>query len=162
MNQTSVKLPTNQKIAVIQSTWHKDIVEQASKTFIKKMNDAGVPENKIDVFDVSGVLEIPLQAKKLAETGEYAIIECCGLVVNGGMYRHDFVGATVIDGMMRVQLDTGVPVLSSVLTPHNFHEHEHHEKFFFDHFVIKGEEAAHACIKTLENMSRFNVLSEAA
>jgi len=161
MNQTH--LPTNQKIAFIQANWHPDIVGQARQSFISEMEEAGVAQNKIDVFDVPGSLEIPLQAKKLAETGEYAIIVCAGMIINGGIYHHEYVNHAVLDGMMRAQLDTGVPVLSVVLTPLNFREgNEHHEKFFFDHFVIKGEEAAHACIKTLENMSRFNVVKEAA
>ena len=160
MNQI---LPTNQKIAFIQAGWHADIVAEARKSFIKEMNDqAGVTEQSIDVFDVPGSLEIPLMAQKLAQTDEYAAIICCGFVINGGIYRHDFVASTVIDGMMRVQLDTGVPVLSVVLTPHHFHGSEEHHKFFFDHFTKKGEEAAEACIKTLENMSHFNVLEKAA
>jgi 6,7-dimethyl-8-ribityllumazine synthase len=50
---------------------------------------------------------------------------------------------------MRVQLDTEVPVLSLVLTPQQFHEHETHRAFFRDHFIIKGEEAALACAATL-------------
>lgn len=160
MNQI---LPQNQKVAFIQASWHDDIVGEARKSFIKSMNEqASISESEIAVFDVPGSLEIPLMAKKLAETGEYAAIVCCGFVVNGGIYRHDFVAQAVIDGIMRVQLDTDVPVLSVVLTPHNFHEHESHQKYFFDHFTVKGEEAAEACIKTLENMAQFRVLKNAA
>ena len=78
------------------------------------------------------------------------------MVINGGIYHHEYVNHAVLDGMMRVQLDTGVPVLSVVLTPLNFREGlEQHEKFFFDHFKVKGQEAAAACIKTLENMAQF-------
>jgi 6,7-dimethyl-8-ribityllumazine synthase len=50
---------------------------------------------------------------------------------------------------MRAQLDSGVPVLSAVLTPQAFHEHEVHAKFFADHLGIKGREAARACVATL-------------
>jgi 6,7-dimethyl-8-ribityllumazine synthase len=50
---------------------------------------------------------------------------------------------------MRVQLDTEVPVLSVVLTPQRFHEHETHRTFFREHFILKGEEAAIACAATL-------------
>ena len=57
--------------------------------------------------------------------------------------------ATVIDALMRVQLDHGVPVLSVVLTPKDFHEHETHRAFFSQHFVAKGAEAARACAQTL-------------
>ena len=63
-------------------------------------------------------------------------------VVDGGIYRHEFVADAVIGGLMRVQLDTGVPVISAVLTPHHFHEHETHRAFFFEHLETKGAEAA--------------------
>jgi 6,7-dimethyl-8-ribityllumazine synthase len=49
-----------------------------------------------------------------------------------------------------VQLDTGVPVFSCVLTPHEFHEHDAHQRFFAEHLVAKGREVAHACLATLE------------
>lgn len=160
MNQTQIanKLPTNQKIAFIQAGWHADIVGEGRKAFIGDMEKAGVSKDKIEVFDVPGSLEIPLQAKKLAETGEYAIIVCCGFIINGGIYHHEYVNHAVIDGMMRVQLDTGVPVLSVVLTPLHFHDKKEHNDFFFAHFTVKGKEAAEACLKTLENMSRFNAV----
>ena len=85
-----------------------------------------------------GAFEIPLLAQRLARTGRYDAIVAFGLVVNGGIYRHEFVGAAVIDALMRVQLDTEVPVLSAVLTPRDFHEHEEHRRFFAEHFVKKG------------------------
>jgi 6,7-dimethyl-8-ribityllumazine synthase len=161
MNQPT-KLPTNQKIAFIQANWHADIVGQARKSFVEDMQKTGIAESDITVFDVPGSLEIPLMAKKLANTGEYAVIVACGMIVNGGIYRHEFVNTAVIDGMMRVQLDTGVPILSVVLTPQNFHDSKEHNKFFYDHFTIKGHEAAKACILTLDNMSQFTELKSVA
>jgi 6,7-dimethyl-8-ribityllumazine synthase len=95
-------------------------------------------------------LEIPLLAKKLAASGKYDAIVATGLVVDGGIYRHDFVASAVIDGMMQAGLETGVPILSAVLTPHQFQEHEAHKNFFADHFVIKGREAADACIDIIK------------
>jgi 6,7-dimethyl-8-ribityllumazine synthase len=56
---------------------------------------------------------------------------------------------------MRVQLDTGVPVMSAVLTPHHFHEHEEHRRYFSEHFVKKGAEAAVAAVKTVESLRRI-------
>jgi 6,7-dimethyl-8-ribityllumazine synthase len=70
-------------------------------------------------------------------------------VVNGGIYRHEFVASAVIDGLMRVQLDTNVPVLSAVLTPRDFHEIEEHKSFYREHFVKKGQEVANACLAVL-------------
>ncbi|MFP3562323.1 6,7-dimethyl-8-ribityllumazine synthase, partial [Paraburkholderia sp. SIMBA_049] len=76
-----------------------------------------------------GAFEIPLHAKRLAQTGRYAGIVAAGLVVDGGIYRHDFVATAVIDGLMQVQLETGTPVFSVVLTPHHFHGEEHVKYF---------------------------------
>ena len=142
------------KVAFICANWHREIVEEARVSFTAKVGAHGISDNQIDVFEVPGSLEIPLMAKKLAESGEYSIIVPCGFVINGGIYRHDFVATAVIDGIMRVMLDTGVPVLSVILTPHNFHSGEEHHKFFFDHFTKKGIEAANACIETLLNMRK--------
>ena len=130
------------RYAFIKANWHSDIVDQALAGFQQK-----IPADHIDVYDVPGALEIPMVAKKLAESGKYAAIAGCAFVVDGGIYRHDFVAATVLDGLMRAMLDTGVPVLSVVLTPHNFQENPEMIEFFAKHFVKKGVEAADAAIK---------------
>ncbi len=151
-----------ERVAFIQANWHSDIIEQGRKTFIEDMKKAGFPESNIDIYEVPGSLEIPLQAKLLAQSGKYNAIACGGFIVNGGIYRHEFVTTAVIDGIMRVSLDTEVPVLSMILTPINFHEHEQHHKFFFEHFKTKGRELASACLKTLENMRALKVTKRAA
>lgn len=143
------------KIAVIQANWHIDIVSQATSSFADSLVDSGIRRDDITVFDVPGSLEIPLLAQKLAQTRSYDLIMATGLIVDGGIYRHDFVAATVLEGMMRVQLDSGVPILSVVLTPHNFQEVPAHMDFYRDHFVLKGKEAAEAALQTLENMASF-------
>ena len=125
--------------------WHADIVAKAREAFIDDMSRSGWRANDLVSHDVPGAFEIPLRAQTLARSGRYAAIVACGMVVDGGIYRHDFVARTVIDALMRVQLDTGVPMLSVVLTPQAFHEHEEHRHFFGEHFVKKGREAARAC-----------------
>ena len=80
-------------------------------------------------------------------------------MVNGGIYRHEFVAAAVIDGLMRVQLDTGVPVFSAVLTPRDFHEHEVHLRFFGEHLVTKGTEAARACMAALASLRQLEAVA---
>jgi 6,7-dimethyl-8-ribityllumazine synthase len=60
----------------------------------------------------------------------------------------------VISGLVRVRLDTRVPVISDALTPQNFHEHDEHKKFFYGHFVVKGAEAA-ACAATVDKIARL-------
>jgi 6,7-dimethyl-8-ribityllumazine synthase len=50
-----------------------------------------------------------------------------------------------------------VPVISAVLTPHHFHEHEAHQEFFFEHFKVKGAEAARACAHTMDALAKLPV-----
>lgn len=143
------------RIAWIEACWHQDIVSQARYAFVEDMAARGVAQSQIDVIEVPGSLEIPLQTKLLAKTGNYDVIVAAGLIVDGGIYRHDFVARTVLDAMMQVSLECEIPVLSVVLTPHHFHDGEEHHSFFFNHFTKKGQEAANACAKTLANMQRL-------
>ncbi len=132
---------THTRYAFVKANWHKEIVDQALEGFC-----ALIPRAQVDVFDVPGAFEMPLMAKELAETGKYAAVACAALVVDGGIYRHDFVAQAVVDGLMRVGLDTGIPVLSVSLTPHHFQETDFHIGIFKGHFVQKGREAAQAAL----------------
>ena len=143
------------RIAFVQACWHKDIVDRCRVSFTAEIAKHGFGDGDIDFFEVPGSLGIPLHALLLAESGRYAAIVAAGFVVNGGIYRHEFVAEAVISALMRVQLDTKVPVISAVLTPQNFHEHDEHKKFFYDHFVVKGAEAAVACAATVNKVARL-------
>jgi 6,7-dimethyl-8-ribityllumazine synthase len=129
------------RYAFIKANWHSDIVDQSLIGFRQAIGPA-----EVAVFDVPGAFEIPLLARDLALSGRYAAIIGAAFVVDGGIYRHDFVSAAVVDGLMRAQMDAGVPVLSVVLTPHNFHESPEQIAFFREHFVRKGREAAAAAL----------------
>nr|WP_271212303.1 6,7-dimethyl-8-ribityllumazine synthase [Rhodococcus wratislaviensis]GLK38730.1 6,7-dimethyl-8-ribityllumazine synthase [Rhodococcus wratislaviensis] len=140
------------RIAFIQATWHRNIVDRAREGFTNEVNTLGYSKDELDFFEVPGAFEIPLHARRLALTGRYDAVVAAALVVDGGIYRHEFVATAVIDGLMRVQLDTDVPVFSVVLTPHHFHEHDEHLNYFHDHFVKKGAEAARACVATVTSL----------
>lgn len=144
--------PLAGSIAFVHASWHLDIVDRARVGFVAELERLGQGDTRIDVFEVPGAFEIPLHAQRLAKTGKYSAIVAAALVVDGGIYRHDFVETAVIDGLMRVQLDTDVPVFSVVLTPHHFHEHADHTAFFTAHLETKGAEAARAVVKTLASL----------
>jgi 6,7-dimethyl-8-ribityllumazine synthase len=141
------------RIAFIQACWHREIVDRARDAFLPAIEELGYSKEQIELFEVPGTLEIPLQAKRLAETGRYSAIVATAFVVDGGIYRHDFVSGTVVEALMRVQLDTDVPILSAVLTPQCFHDHEEHRAFFKEHFEVKGAEVARACAQTIDNLA---------
>ncbi|WP_170770768.1 6,7-dimethyl-8-ribityllumazine synthase [Ruegeria lacuscaerulensis] len=132
---------THTRYAFVKANWHSDIVDQALEGFQQL-----IPADQIDVYDAPGAFEMPLLARDLAQTGRYAAIACAAFVVDGGIYRHDFVAKAVVDGLMRAGMDTGVPVLSVSLTPHQYQETDHHNAIYRAHFVEKGREAAQAAM----------------
>jgi 6,7-dimethyl-8-ribityllumazine synthase len=149
----------SRQIAFIQSCWHRDIVDQGRSAFLEQMRKEGFERAAIECFEVPGAFEIPLRAKLLARSGRYAAIVAAGFVVDGGIYRHEFVAASVIQALMQVQLETCVPVLSMVLTPQQFHEHDEHRDFFRRHFLVKGAEAARACAATVAGTANTLAMS---
>ena len=135
---------THTRYAFVKAQWHADIVDRALDGFLET-----IPAGQVDVFDVPGAFEMPLMARDLAASGRYGAVACAAFVVDGGIYRHDFVAQSVVDGLMRAGLDTGVPVLSVSLTPHHYQETDHHNAIYREHFVTKGREAAQAALGIL-------------
>ncbi|MGO7031986.1 6,7-dimethyl-8-ribityllumazine synthase [Rhizobium ruizarguesonis] len=129
------------RYAFIKASWHADIVDRALDGFHQL-----IPPEQVDVFDVPGAFEMPLLSRDLAASGRYAAVVAAAFVVDGGIYRHEFVAQAVVDGLMRAGMDTGVPVLSVSLTPHQYQETEHHQQIYRAHFVEKGREAAKAAL----------------
>ncbi len=132
---------THTTYAFIKASWHADIVDRALEGFCSV-----IPADQVDVFDVPGAFELPLLAYELAATKKYSAIAAAAFVVDGGIYRHEFVADAVVNGLMRVSLDTRVPVLSVSLTPHQYQETDHHNEIYRKHFVEKGREAAQAAL----------------
>ena len=138
------------RIAFIQSCWHRDIVDELRDAFLAEQGR--IDSRSVDLIEVPGAFEIPLRAKLEALGGTYAAIVAAGLVVDGGIYRHEFVATAVVSGLMNVQLETGVPLFSAVLTPQDFLGQGQPE-FFKAHFVTKGIEAAQACIGSIGSLN---------
>lgn len=151
-------LPADLRFAFVEAAWHADIVQQARDAFLARMAEAGVGPERIDLFDVPGAFEIPLHAQRLARSGRYAAVVGSALVVDDGIYRFDALMQTVVKALMDVQLDTGVPMILAVHTPHHFHEHAEHRKYFLHHFAVKGTEAAEACLRTVAGLRQLDGL----
>src|ERR1700722_20019795 len=93
-----------QRVAFVQSAWHREVVEECRIAFLDEIEARGIERARIDLFEVPGSFEIPLHAQLLAKTRRYTAIVAAGLVVDGGIYRHEFVADTVIKALMDVQL----------------------------------------------------------
>ena len=90
------------QIAYVQAKWHSNIVSKSLDGF-----RAALPDADVASFEVPGAFEMPLIAKELAKTGKYDAAVCAAFVVDGGIYRHDFVAQTVVEALMNVGLETG-------------------------------------------------------
>jgi 6,7-dimethyl-8-ribityllumazine synthase len=137
------------RIAFLKASWHADIVDRGLDGFLAEAEGYD-PGFDVSVFDVPGAYELPLLAQQLGASGRFDAIVAAALVVDGGIYRHDFVAQAVVSGLMQAQLATGVPTFSMSLTPHQFQPTAEHVGFFREHFVLKGAEAARAVRQTLD------------
>jgi 6,7-dimethyl-8-ribityllumazine synthase len=90
----------------------KRLLNGAKDSFLRH----DVDENDIDISWTPGCMEIPLVAKKMAETGSYNAIVCLGAVIRGGTPHFEYVASEVNRGISRVGLDTGVPVIQGIIT----------------------------------------------
>lgn len=149
------------RIAFVQASWHSDILDGGFEAFVAELAAQGNDPTRVDRIRVAGAFEIPLQVKLLAKSGRYAAVVAAGWIVDAGVYRHEFVASAVINALMSIQLETEIPVLSLVLTPHHFHSHDDHKTFFRDHFVLKGAEAARACLGTIAGVAHAQSLAAA-
>lgn len=153
------------RIGFVQASWHDNIVGRLQDSFTQRINELLEEPPQIDVWNVPGSLEIPMQISLLHEHGDYDIFVAAGLIVNGGIYRHEFVADNVLRSVMDLQMSKHVPIIYAVLTPHNFHgsyseaEGSPHEAFLLEHFVVKGIEAANACKMTLDNIAKAKALA---
>ena len=149
VNRKQTISPSALRVAILCANWHREIVHRSRDCATAHLVASDVPRSHITHIELPGAFELPLRAKRLAQSGAFDAVIACALVVDGGIYRHDFVAHAVVDGLMRVQLETDVPVFSAVLTPHHFHEGVTHQQFFHTHFEEKGREVARAVLATV-------------
>src|SRR5258708_32617873 len=84
------------RIAFVQSCWHKDIVDRCREGFVPEIARLGVSKDRIDFFEVPGAFEIPLQTKLLAKTGRYAATVAASFVVDRRRDPHELVPEPVL------------------------------------------------------------------
>src|ERR1700710_3337116 len=125
-----------QRVAFVQAAWHREMVEECRIAFLEEIEARHISRSQVDLFEVPGSFEIPLHAQLLAKTRRYTAIVAAGLVVDGGIYRHEFVADTVIKALMDVQLKTEGPVFSALLAPQQVHESARQLAFLRELFCV--------------------------
>ena len=132
------------RFAIIASRWNARIADTLVAGARASLAGNGVAEDAVDVVRVPGAWEIPVAAAKLAASGRYAAIVALGCVIRGDTRHYEHVADGCAEGLMRVALDFGVPVLNGVLAVEDVEDEENRAGGSHGN---KGEEAAHAAIE---------------
>ena len=106
--------------AIAVGRFYGELAERLEAGARAEFQERGVAD--IEVFDVPGAFELPLAAGYAARSGRFAGVACLGAVIRGETDHYDFVCAQTAAGIMRVQLDTGVPCAFGVLTCENMEQ----------------------------------------
>ena len=114
--------PTNERFCIIVSRFNDFIGSKLLSGAIDELKRHGVVEENIDIVKVPGAFEIPITAKKFAQTGKYNALITLGAVIKGSTPHFDYVSAEVSKGVAQVNLETGVPVIFGVLTTDNIEQ----------------------------------------
>ena len=102
------------RYAIALARFYEELADRLEAGARAAFADAGVAQ--VDVFAVPGAFELPLAASYAARSGRYGGVACLGAVIRGETDHYDYVCAATARGLMRVQLDTGVPCAFGVLT----------------------------------------------
>jgi 6,7-dimethyl-8-ribityllumazine synthase len=108
--------PPGAKFALLVGRFNEFVTSKLLAGAIDELTRHDVPDADIDVVWSPGSFEIPLLAKKLAESGKYAAVVCLGAVLRGGTDHYQFISAEVTKGIAMAGMDTGVPCIFGVLT----------------------------------------------
>jgi 6,7-dimethyl-8-ribityllumazine synthase len=104
------------RFAVIASRFNQSVVERLVDGVKEGFKSLQVAENSIDLVWVPGSFEIPLVAKRLAASGQYAAVVCLGAVIRGDTDHYEYVAGEAARGVADASMSTGVPVIFGILT----------------------------------------------
>lgn len=112
----------NIRVGIVAARFNEFIVNKLVSGARDALLRHDVREEDIDLAWVPGAFEIPLVAKKMAESGKYDAVICLGAVIRGATSHYDLVCNEAAKGIAHVSLDSGVPVLFGVVTTENIEQ----------------------------------------
>ena len=123
MNTLEGKLVANDmKIGIVAARFNEFIVSKLIGGAMDGLTRHDIPEDNITLAWVPGAFEIPVVAKKMAESGKYDAVICLGTVIRGATSHYDYVCNEVSKGVAQVGLQAGVPVMFGILTTENIEQ----------------------------------------
>lgn len=111
----TVRAHPDSRLAIIASRWNPRIIDALIEGAMRALIEHGVATEAIDLIRVPGAWEIPMAAARVAKAGKHAAILALGCVVRGDTRHYEHVADGCAEGLMRVALESGLPVLNGVL-----------------------------------------------
>lgn len=110
------------KIGIVAARFNEFIVSKLISGAVDGLVRHDVKEDDITLAWVPGAFEIPMTAKKMAESGKYDAVICLGTVIRGATTHYDYVCNEVSKGIATVSMSTGVPVMFGIVTTENIEQ----------------------------------------
>lgn len=139
---------TMPRLALIVSQFNPEVTHGLRDGALACLAENGVELSPSDIYSAPGAFEIPLIAKRLAESG-YDGVVCLGCVIKGDTAHFEYISEAAAHGLMQVGLETGKPVTFGILTTYTDEQaivrsrNDEHNK---------GREAAAACLEALQTL----------
>ncbi|HLI72282.1 MAG TPA: 6,7-dimethyl-8-ribityllumazine synthase [Acidimicrobiales bacterium] len=140
------------QVAVVCAKFNGGITERLLQGALAGFDAHGVPAKAVALAWVPGAFELPLAARRLAESGEVDAVVALGAVIRGDTAHFDFVAGECASGLQRAALDTGVPVVFGVLTTETVEQAMERSAEGVDN---KGYEAARSALEMVDLLGKL-------
>ena len=110
------------KFGIVVARFNEFITTKLLGGALDTLHRHGAKDEDVDAAWVPGAFEIPLAAKKMAESGKYDAVICLGAVIRGSTSHYDYVCNEVSKGVAQVGMSTGVPTIFGVVTTENIEQ----------------------------------------
>ncbi len=112
------------RIGVVVSRFNESVTEALLKGALEGLDEAKVPPESVTIASVPGAFELAGTATRLAASGAVDAVVCIGAVIRGQTDHFTFVAAAAQEGILRVSIDTGIPIIFGVLTTDDYEQAE--------------------------------------
>lgn len=156
-NLSDISIPTNNanfKIGIIVSKWNESVTNALKEGAVQTLLESGVPQNNLFVYDVPGSFELPSAAAMLLDANdEINAVICLGCIIQGETRHFEFIAQATANGIAKVGIEYGVPVLFGVLTCDTAEQAEARSGGIHGN---KGVEAAASCLQMLHTHQKMH------
>jgi 6,7-dimethyl-8-ribityllumazine synthase len=112
----SKRVRSDARVGIVAARFNAHIVDALLSGCVRRLAEAGIAQDRLELHRVPGAFELPVAAKMLIDARRVDAVICLGCVIRGDTPHFDFVAGEAARGIQQVSLQTGVPVIFGVLT----------------------------------------------